>query len=111
MIYLKDQRQRTKREETTPAASTSFRKNSNQLEPWYKASRYVSEKLRFVKKYISIIPGPTGINELLPGFLESQVNSFLVCFIQDLRDRRGHLEPPDQLVNDDEIAMGEFNFP
>ncbi len=80
MVNLKDQRQRTKREETTPAASTSFRKNSNQLEPWYKASRYVSEKLRFVKKYISIIPGPTGINELpiSPGIFENW-SEFISC--------------------------------
>lgn len=48
-------RRRSARKDASPA----FGKTS-QLEPWYQASRYVSEKLRIFTKYISITPGPTG---------------------------------------------------
>jgi hypothetical protein len=91
-LLIKDQRQRTKREGASPAA---YRKNS-QLEPWYKASRYVSEKLRFIKQYISITPGPTGNSLLYLGLFPKQILSLVHKVLRDLLDP---LEQRDPLVN------------
>jgi hypothetical protein len=64
-------------------ASASFRSESRLSNPWYRAGRYIGEKLRFFQSYFPLT-GPPGIlklNFIIIKLLYSLTN---YCFFPDL---------------------------